>query len=69
MGHNINNRLTKLESVTRPDDPPTIQVIFHRWDGVEYGPIQPAPQGRWNGLQQIIVEYTQQWRGNDETEL
>lgn len=58
MRRNLDNRLVKLETITQPADPPTIQVIWP--DGP--GPIQAAPHGQWKGLKRVKVKYTrQQW--------
>lgn len=63
----FDRRLAKLETIIQPPDPPTIQVVFHRWDGpIEYGPIQAAPGGKWGGLQRLKVVYTNQWRNESE---
>jgi len=63
---NFNNRLARIETITQPPDPPTIQVVTHHWDGsVQYGPIQPAPEAKWQGLKTLIVEYVVNWRAAD----
>lgn len=63
----FNRRLTQLETITQPSDPPTIQVVIHHWNGeVQYGPIQAAPAGKWAGLQRLTVIYTNQRRNESE---
>lgn len=62
MKRNFNTRLVKIENVTQPADPPTIQVVFHRWDDtVEYGKVQAAPHGQWKGLKTVNVRYAHEW--------